>query len=126
MIQATMVTLMMLSPILTVAALLALAEWRDRRRAAALARQVRLTDALADELGAVVAPVVSRSAGGAWRVAMQVPVGRPALVARVLAIAQDTLPRIDAAPYELVLTPQAGPAALVRPGMRPARQLRVA
>ena len=88
------------------ASLLALAEWRERRRAATLARQIRLTDAIANELGAVVAPVVSRSARGAWRVTMRVPAARPALVARVLAIAQETLPRIDATPYELVLTPE--------------------
>ena len=35
-----------LSPLLTVGGLFALAEWRDRRRAMARARQIRLTDAI--------------------------------------------------------------------------------
>jgi hypothetical protein len=43
--------LLALSPVLTALGLLALAEWRDRRRAAAIAWQVRLTDAISAELG---------------------------------------------------------------------------
>jgi hypothetical protein len=54
-IEAILVALAMVSPILPAVGLLALAEWRDRRRAAVIARQIRLTDALAEELGAVVA-----------------------------------------------------------------------
>jgi hypothetical protein len=42
-------------PILTTIGLLALSAWRDRRRAAMTARQIRLTDALGHELGAMVA-----------------------------------------------------------------------
>ena len=56
--------LLALSPVLTALGLLALAEWRDRRRAAAIAWQVRLTDAISTELGGVVAPVVSKPLGG--------------------------------------------------------------
>jgi len=74
-----------LSPVLTALGLLGLAEWRDRRRATAIAWQVRLTDAISAELGGVVAPVVSKPLGARWRVAMRVPVARPALVSRVLA-----------------------------------------
>ena len=47
----------------TILGLLALAAWRDRRRDAVAARQIRLCDTIADELGAIVAPSLpSRSA----------------------------------------------------------------
>ena len=102
--------LLALSPVLTALGLLALAEWRDRRRAAAIAWQVRLTDAISTELGGVVAPVVSKPLGARWRVAMRVPVARPALVSRVLAITHETLRDLRIARYELVLTPEPAPA----------------
>jgi hypothetical protein len=94
-----------LSPLLLVGALLALAAWRDRRALAATARQTRLTDALADEMGAVVAPVVRRRLGH-WRVRIAVPFGRPAVVARVLEVLDVTLGRLGPDRYEIVLSPQ--------------------
>ena len=102
--------LLALSPVLTALGLLALAEWRDRRRAAAIAWQVRLTDAISAKLGGVVTPVVSKPLGARWRVAMHVPVARPALVSRVLAITDETLRELRVARYELVLTPEPAPA----------------
>jgi hypothetical protein len=112
-----------LSPLVLVAGLLALAAWRDRRRLAETARQVRLTDALADEMGAIVAPVVKKRLRG-WRIVIPVPVGRPALVAHVLAVVQRTLGGPGSERYEIVLSPRA-PA----PGRAPRsaeRRLRVA
>jgi len=47
--------LVWLSPLLVVGGLLALAGWRDQRVLAATARQTRLSDALADEVGVIVA-----------------------------------------------------------------------
>jgi len=126
MIEATLVVLTMLSPILAVAGLLVLAEWRARRRAAVIARQIRVTDAIAEELGSVVAPLVSRPLGRPWRVAMRLPVDRPALAGRVLAITHQTLSRIDAARYQLVLTSEAPARATVTPVLRSAQPLRVA
>ena len=105
MLNAATVILTISSPILVVVGLLSLAAWRDRRREAVVARQIRLTDAIAGELGAIVAPVVAKRFGGPWRVAIQVPVGRPALVSRIVAIAHDTLTRSRTSPYELVLVP---------------------
>ena len=102
--------LLALSPVLTALGLLALAEWRDRRRAAAIAWQVRLTDAISAELGGIVTPVVSKPLGARWRVAMHVPIARPALVSRVLAITDETLRELRVARYELVLTPAPAPA----------------
>lgn len=112
MLTAAIVTLTMSSPILVILGLLALAAWRDHRREAMVARQIRLTDAIADELGPIVAPVVTKPLGGPWRVEIQVPVGRPTTVSRIVAIAHDTLTRSGAGRYELVLTPE---PARVRP-----------
>jgi hypothetical protein len=121
MMTVAIVTLTMSSPILVILGLLALAAWRDHRREAMVARQVRLTDAIADELGPIVAPLVTKPLGGPWRVEIQVPVGRPATVSRIVAIAHDTLTRAGAGRYELVLTPEPG---LVRPLGTVARQAR--
>jgi hypothetical protein len=85
--------LVWLSPLLLVGGLLALAGWRDRRALAATARQTRLSDALADDVGVIVAPVVTRRFGG-WRVRIAVPLGRPAVVARILLVLDRTLGRL--------------------------------
>jgi hypothetical protein len=98
----------MLTPILAVGALFWLASHRDRRREAALARQVRLSDAIAAELGAVVAPVVRKRWRGSWEVRIAVPLDRPTLVARILDVTRAALDRIVMpGGYELVLTAQA-------------------
>jgi hypothetical protein len=97
--------LVWLSPLLVVGGLLALAGWRDQRVLAATARQTRLSDALADEVGVIVAPVVTRRFGG-WRVRIAVPLGRPAVVARILGVLERTLERFGPDRYEIVLTPQ--------------------
>ena len=118
--------LTMSSPILVIIGLLALAAWRDRRREATVARQIRLTDAIADELGPIVAPLVRKPLGRPWRVDIQVPVGRPATVSRIVAIAHDTLTRTGAGRYELVLTPDPAPVRALRPVTRTARRLQAA
>ena len=106
MIELIAVLLTAFSPILFVVTLLILAEWRDRRLLAASARQIRLTDALAAEMGAVVAPVVRKRWGAGWRVEMAVPLRRPALVGRILSVAHGALERMELGRYEIVLTPQ--------------------
>jgi hypothetical protein len=126
MVTAALVTLTMSSPILIIIGLLALAAWRDRRREAMVARQIRLTDAIADELGPIVAPVVSKPLGRPWRVNIRVPVGRPALVSRIVAIAHDTLARTGTRRFELVLTPELAPVRAVRTASRAGQQLRAA
>jgi hypothetical protein len=60
MLERVAIALMVLLPILPIAGLLAWAEWWDRRRAALVAQQISLTDAISAELG-------WRGAGGeAW------------------------------------------------------------
>lgn len=111
MMTGILVFLLTLSPILTVGILLELAAWRDRRRQAAIARQIALTDAIAAELGAIVAPVVKPALWGPSKVRIPVPLSRPLTVARVLAIAHRVLARIPDG-YELVLVPQEEPVRL--------------
>ena len=126
MLTAAIVILTMSSPILVILGLLALAAWRDRRRDAVIARQIRLTDAIADELGPIVAPLVAKPLGGPWRVEIQVPVGRPATVSRIVTIAHDILTRAGAGRYELVLTPEPAPVRPLGTVARPTRRLQVA
>jgi uncharacterized membrane protein len=122
MTTAATVILAMSSPILVVIGLFMLAAWRDHRRGAMVARQIRLTDAIADELGLIVAPVVAKPLGGPWRVEIRVPVGRPATVSRIVAIAHDTLTRTGAGQYELVLTPEPARVHTLGGATRPARR----
>jgi hypothetical protein len=126
MVTTALMVLTMSSPVLAVLALLVLAEWRDRRRVAMIARQVRLTDAIANELGSIVAPVVTKPLGRPWRVDIQVPVGRPATVSRIVGIAHDILNRTGAGRYELVLTPDPKPVVPPAAAPRTARRLQAA
>ena len=93
-----------LFPLAAVLTLFGLAGWVERRRAAAIARQIDLTDAIHHDLGPVVAPWVTRRPGGRWRVRIAVPFDRPAIVEAVLA----TVRRVFPEDFDLVLTPQEG------------------
>ncbi len=99
-------------PIVAVVALLELAEWSARRRRAAIARQIVLTDAIAAELGAIVAPVVRKPLWGPWEVRIAVPFARPTTIGQVLSIAHRVFAfaeRMSAGRYRIVLTPQEEP-----------------
>jgi len=91
-----------LFPCVTLLVLLGLTAWVERRRAAVIARQIELTDAIHREIGAVVAPWVTRRPGSAWRVRIAVPFERPAVVEAVLAVVHRTFRER----FDLVLTPQ--------------------
>ena len=110
-------------PFLVVLGLFAMAARRDRNRAAVVERQIALTDAITGELGAIVAPVVRKRAGGRWEVQMAVPLERAAIVGRAVAIAHDVLTFADRGRgrFEIVLTlqedcgaPQVAHAAIPR------------
>ena len=91
--------------------LLGLAAHVQRLRNERVARQIVVTDAIHRELGAIVAPFVTRRGRNAWEVAMAAPLDRPLAVGRILAIAYDTLAaETPAAPPEVsfVLTPRPG------------------
>jgi hypothetical protein len=123
---ATVAFLMMSWPILMMLGLLAHGGWRDRRWEARVARQVRLTDAIADELGAIVAPVVTKPLRGPWRVAIQVSIDQPATVSRIVAITHDVMTRDRASRYELVLTPGVAPPRVLGISTRRAHRLQAA
>ena len=79
----------------------------ERARDARISRQVAVTDAIHRELGAVVAPFVKRRAGRDWRVEIAVPFESPAIVGRVVAIAQAAMLRAGATGrIEIVLSAQ--------------------
>ncbi len=126
MMTAALAILTISSPILLVLGLLGLAAWRDRRREAMIARQVRLSDALAEDVGPIVAPLVSKPLGRPWRVEIQVPVGRPAVVSRIVAVSHDILTRTGAGRYELVLTPNREAARPLGTAPRAVRRLQAA
>ena len=114
MLTAFATVVLTLSPLIVVVALLELARWRERLVEDAVTCQITLTDAIAAEMGAIVAPVVTPTAWGPWRVRMAVPLGRPATTGRVLTVAHRVLDRVRPSGYELVLTPQAEPARAAR------------
>jgi hypothetical protein len=109
------VLLTMLAPLAVVWLLLVLSDWRERRRHAAVARQIALTDAIANELGSIVAPLVEPSLWGPWQVRIAVPLSRPLLVGRIVAIASRVLAHVPGA-HAIVLTAQEEP-------LRPAGRL---
>jgi hypothetical protein len=101
-------------PFAVVSALLRLAERLQDRRDFQRYQQIRLTDAIHWELGAVAAPVVSRRPGGGWRVSMAVPIERPAEVAALLRVTARHFATEQAAErLEIVLRPDTFD---VRPG----------
>jgi hypothetical protein len=99
-----------IAPFAVIAALLVLSARVQDARARAAARQIALTDAVHREMGAVVAPTVTRPLVGPWQVEIPVPFRRADVVSRVLGIVHDTLGEIDqraAKDVRIVLTPQA-------------------
>jgi hypothetical protein len=125
MLTTIAVILLTLSPILVVVALLELAAWRDRRRQVAVARQIAVTDAIAWEMGAIVAPEVKPALWGPWELRIAVPLSRPLVVGRIVAIADCVLARIPDR-HEIVLVPQEPPVRLVGPARMAAATTRAA
>src|SRR2546422_7157704 len=109
------VVVVTLFPLAVVLTPLLLASRVERRRAAVIARQVELTEAIHRDLGAVVAPFVTRRPGGQWRVRISVPFERPAVVEAVLAGGHRTFPER----FDLVPTP---PGEAAPPGAPAAPQ----
>jgi hypothetical protein len=83
--------------------------WLQKRHREAARRQIALTEALDGELGPIVAPVVKKPIWGPWRIEIAVPLGRPEIVGRILAIADEVFSTVDEirpSQYRLVLTGQ--------------------
>lgn len=80
---------------------------RQRRRDAAVARQIDVTDAIHREFGAIVAPTVRRVRGG-WRVRLPMDPRDPR-AARVMTLAVQTLGPTATVEVALATTARARP-----------------
>ena len=74
------------APFVLTIALLLLNGHLQERRAARVARQVEVTDAIHRELGAVVAPSLTRGPRGGYRLVLPAPLEHAGVVASTLAI----------------------------------------
>ncbi len=61
-------------------------DWLRKRRRTAVEHQIRLTDALDEQFGAIVAPVVRRLLSGSWQIQIAAPYGRPREMAGILSV----------------------------------------
>jgi hypothetical protein len=83
--------------------------WVRNRRREIANRQIALTDALDGALGMVVTPVVKKPLWGRWQIHIAVPLTRPSLVGRILAVAHEVLSAGDPPAqdqYQIILTPK--------------------
>jgi hypothetical protein len=91
MLTPVVILLVLLTPVFGLVALMAALEARQRAQARVAAHQIRITDAVHAELGAVVSPVVEKPTFGPWRVVFPVPAGRVREVGRLMAITERVL-----------------------------------
>ena len=91
------------APFGVVFGLLAWAAHRERRRREVEQRQIALTEAIHERLGAVAAPVVRRRRGR-WHVHLAVPFEHPLVVDALLAIVRETFAPRNRKSLEIVLT----------------------
>ena len=116
-VAATVVVL----PFVAVVALLLVLGRLQRGREARVAQQIAVTEAIHRELGAVVAPSMSKRPWGPPRLVIPMPLERPHVVAAVLAIAHRVLrgwDGVSAQRIQIVVVPQ--PEGLVTPVRRAA------
>jgi hypothetical protein len=104
-----------LAPIAAVVGLFWIVSERQRRFAERVMLQVRVTDAIHAELGAVAAPEVRRRLDGGWRVQMRVPAGRPGLVGPLVDLAELAMRSATSRPFEIVLLPPRTATSATRP-----------
>ena len=98
-------------------------DWFRKRREMAIERQIALTDALDEQLGTIVAPVVTRRLFGPWEIRIGVPYLQSPAMARVLSVVDDQFSDVagkGSSSYRIILT--AAPSLLR--GTQPLRTLR--
>jgi hypothetical protein len=84
-----------------------LVDWARKRREQAIERQIALTDALDGQLGAIVAPVVTKPLLGPWEIQIAVPFHRFTTVARILSVVEKVFPDVEGEgprPYRILLS----------------------
>jgi hypothetical protein len=111
MLTAVAVVTVLLIPMLALFGALRFVEARQRARARVIAQQVRLTDAIHAELGAVVAPIVDKHAFRPWRVTFPLAQGHAREVGRLIAITDRVLEheRVSPDDVQIVFTRPAEP-----------------
>jgi hypothetical protein len=93
--QGMGVAVIALLPFAMLAAGLWLVQIVRERRAAAIARQIALTDAIHREVGAAAAPVVTWSWRRGWLVSVRLPLHAEGTVGVVTRLADDLFRRLD-------------------------------
>jgi hypothetical protein len=84
-----------------------LADWSRKRREAATWCQIAITDAIDNQIGPIVSPVVRKPMWGPWQVQIAVPIMPPGAVERILQLVDDVLTTSDPVAvegYRIVLT----------------------
>ena len=88
-----------------------LVDWSRKRWQTVVERQIALTDALDWQLGAIVAPVVTKPLFGPWEIRIAVPFLRSAALARILSVVHDVFADVEASSgrsYRVVLSAKQG------------------
>jgi len=101
-------------PIALLVGMLRLVDWVQRRRYAAIARQIHLTETLHAQLGAALAPVVIKPLGRPWQVRVAAPLEAPEIVNTLLATVGDEFASRDPQrpeAFQIVLSPRETPVA---------------
>ena len=96
-----------------------LVDWLRKRRETIIERQIALTDALDEQLGTIVAAVVTHPLFGPWKIQIEVPLPwlRSATVAGILPLVDDVfseVARIGSHSYRIILTAKAGSLPVTR------------
>ncbi len=84
-----------------------LVDWLRSRRQTAIERQIALTEAIDRQMGAIVAPVVTKPLFGPWEIRVAVPFHRSATVARILSVVDEVFSDVaggSTRPYRIFLT----------------------
>ena len=93
--------------------LIVLPGWLQKRHRETARRQIAITEALDAEFGQMVAPVVTKPIGRAWRIEISIPLGRTDAAGHIVETVDHVLSVMDGvAPsrYRILLTPKADPA----------------
>jgi hypothetical protein len=118
------------APVVILVALFRAIGGSQRRRHAAIARQIHLTDALHARIGAALAPVVVKPLGRPWQVLVTAPFESTEVVSTLLeTVGEEFAARDPQHPeaFQVVLSPREKPVAHAsHPAAARARRLQVA
>ena len=99
--------MVLLYAILWIAGPILLTAWVRNRREETIKRQIALTDAIHENLGAIVSPEVQKPLWGPWQIRIAVPFTQPAVVGRILTVVDGMLSassQMQPGRYQIILT----------------------